>query len=120
MKYPFYKHSEENLKLPKGEPVSSLTLDALRQAKVEPKDLGIHPDTLKAQADVAEKAGFHQLAANLRRSAELVNIPDERILSVYNALRPGRSTPQQLEAIAKELEEEYDAPMTAAFIREAK
>ena len=119
MKYPFYKHSRNELKLPSGKPVDSLSMEALRENKISPTDLGIHPDTLKEQANVAEQAGFHQLAANLRRSAELVNIPDNKILQVYDALRPGRSSPQTLKEIANELKEKYAAPLTAAFIREA-
>lgn len=40
----------------------------------------------------------------LRRAAELIAIPDERILAIYNALRPFRSSQAELLAIADELE----------------
>ena len=55
----------------------------------------------------------------LARAAELTALPDELILEVYTALRPHRSTQDELERWADRLEREYDAPLTAAFLREA-
>ena len=54
----------------------------------------------------------------MRRASELTAVPDERILEIYNALRPGASTKGQLLEIADELEG-YDAPSSAALVREA-
>jgi propanediol dehydratase small subunit len=68
---------------------------------------------------VALAAGRAQLAANLERAAELTGVPDEVILEVYTALRPHRSTADELERWADRLEEEFQATMTAAFVREA-
>ena len=82
-------------------------------------DLRIAPETLELQAQIAESAGRRQLAENLRRAAELVRVPETRILEVYQALRPGRSTPSQLERLAGELESEYRARRCARFLREA-
>ena len=76
-------------------------------------------EALELQAQVAEDAGRRQLAGNLRRAAELVDVPEERILEVYNALRPGRATRDGLLALAAELESRYRAPRCAALIREA-
>ena len=59
------------------------------------------------------------MAANLRRAAELTVIPHEKVLSVYEALRPYRVTYEQLLALADELEREYGAVENARFIREA-
>ena len=47
-------------------------------------------------------------------------MPDETILEIYTALRPGRSTAAELEQWAERLESELDAPLAAAFVREAK
>ena len=79
----------------------------------------IHTETLQRQADIAEGAGYRQLAHNLRRAAELVNIPNEQLLRIYEALRPRRSTYQELISLSEELATQYDAVENARFIREA-
>jgi propanediol dehydratase small subunit len=86
-----------------GRPVESLTVEAVRAGEVGVADLRIHPDTLEHQAAVAEEHGNPQLAENLRRAAELTRLPDEEVLAVYEALRPGRSTPAQLAELAASL-----------------
>lgn len=117
--YPFYQRCRDRLKLPGGRAVDELTLEAVRAGTVRPEELGIAADTLQAQAEVSEGAGFPQLAANLRRAAELTRIPDDKILSIYDALRPGRADASVLEGLARELEEVHEAPLTARFVREA-
>ena len=87
--------------------------------RVEAAELRATPATLRLQAEVAASAGRPQLAANLLRAAELAPLPDETILEIYTALRPRRSSADQLEAWASRLEG-LDAPLTAAFVREAK
>jgi propanediol dehydratase small subunit len=82
-------------------------------------DLRVTAEALEFQAQVAEAAGRRQLADNLRRAAELAPVPEENILRVYNALRPGRATPAELEAIAARLEREWGAVRCAALVREA-
>ena len=77
-------------------------------------------ETLELQAQVALAAGRAQLAANLRRAAELTGVPDEVILEVYTALRPHRSTADELESWADRLERDFQAVATAAFVREAR
>ena len=59
---------------------------------LSPADLRVHPDTLRRQAEVAETHGNPQLGENLRRAAELTALPDDEVLAIYEALRPGRST----------------------------
>ena len=46
-------------------------------------------------------------------------MPDEVILEIYTALRPHRSTADELERWADRLERDFAATMTAAFVREA-
>ena len=67
---------------------------------------------------MARAAGRRQLADNLERAAELVGVPDDQLLEIYTALRPGRSTAAELEAWARRLDD-WAAPQTAAFVREA-
>ena len=64
------------------------------------------------------RPGRTQLADNLDRAAELARVPDEELLEIYTALRPGRSTAAELEEWARRLDE-WEAPLTAAFVREA-
>jgi len=45
-------------------------------------------------------------------------VPDEELLEIYTALRPGRSTRGELESCARRLDE-LGATRTAAFVREA-
>lgn len=103
---------------PKGRALSALTVDAVVSGDVEAADLRIHPDTLRAQAVVAEQHGNPQLGQNLRRAAELTSLSDAEILAIYDALRPGRSTRADLDAIADRLDQAA-APLCAALIREA-
>jgi propanediol dehydratase small subunit len=74
---------------------------------------------LCVQAEIAATAGYPQLAANLRRAAELTALPNDELLRAYEALRPGRSTIAEIRALADRLETEYGARETAAFVREA-
>ena len=82
-------------------------------------DLRITAEALDAQAAIARQAGRQQLSENLLRAAELVNVPDDVILSVYNSLRPGRASKDDLQSLAKVLEREYGANRCATLIREA-
>jgi propanediol dehydratase small subunit len=97
-----------------------LTLDALRSGQLEPSDMRATGETLQLQAEVARAAGRAQLGQNLARASELTAVPDDVILDVYTALRPHRSTGEDLERWADRLEHEFQAPLTAAFVREAK
>ena len=101
-----------------GKPVSRLTVDAVRAGEIGVADLRIHPGTLERQAVVAEEHRNPQLAENLRRAAELTRLPDDEVLAVYEALRPGRSTPAQLTALAVSLAAR-GLPRCAALVTEA-
>ena len=117
--YPLGEHARDRIVSRTGRPLSDLTLDNIREGQIDSDDFGIHPDTLRAQADIAEGAGFPQLAGNLRRAAELAAVPNEKVLAVYEALRPYRVTYEQLLAMADELERDYGATENARFVREA-
>ncbi len=101
-----------------GKPAEDLTVDALVRDELVPDDVRIHPETLEAQAVVAERHGNPQLAANFRRAAELARFSESEILSLYEALRPHRSTSAELDALADDLAAR-DAPRCAALVREA-
>jgi propanediol dehydratase small subunit len=117
--YPLGERRPDLVSTASGRPLSEITVDAVIAGDISGDDLRISPDTLRRQAQVAAASGRPALVANFERAAELARVPDERLLAIYEALRPRRSTRAQLEAIAAELEEQYGAPRCAALVREA-
>jgi propanediol dehydratase small subunit len=117
--FPLATHRSELIRTPTGKRLEELTLDAVLKGDVSAEDLRITPQTLRLQAEIADAVRRPQLAENMRRAAELTAVPDERILEIYNALRPAASTKQQLLEIADELESSYSASANAALVREA-
>jgi propanediol dehydratase small subunit len=113
--YPLGTMRPDLVRTPGGIPLAELSLHGER---VDASELRATPETLRLQADVARAAGRSQLADNLLRASELANVPDETILEIYTALRPGRSTAAELEGWAAQLES-MQAAATAAFVREA-
>lgn len=99
-------------------PDRALTLDRLQAGELSLADIRISADTLLRQAEVAQAHGNAQLAENFRRAAELTALGDERVMAIYEALRPRRSTAAQLEELAAELDR-ADAGRCAALVREA-
>lgn len=118
-KYPLMQHAADDLKALSGRPLSEITLDAVAEGALSPDDMRIQAETLRLQADVAEQAGYTQLAANLRRAAELTAVPNKEMLQIYDLLRPGRASYSQLLQLADHLEQTYQAAETGKFVREA-
>lgn len=116
--YPLSEKMTDKIKSPTGKALSDITLEGLMKGEITSDDVKIAPETLEMQAQVAESIGRKAFARNLRRAAELIAIPDDRVLEIYNAMRPNRSTKAELIAIAEEVETKYDACINAAFIRE--
>ena len=73
------------------------------------KDIRISSDMLHAQAQIAASAGKPQIGENLKRAAEMTQIPDDELIKMYDMLRPNRSTKQQLVELAQKLEQQYQA-----------
>ncbi len=117
--YPLSEKMADQIKSPTGKPLKDITLEALMRGDINSDDVKIAPETLEMQAQVAESVGRDAFARNLRRAAELIVIPDDRVLEIYNALRPGRSTKEELLAIADDIESKYNSKINSAFIREA-
>ena len=116
--YPLGVKMPEAIKTPTGKPYSSLSYEKVIAGELTSDDMRIAPETLEMQAQVAESVGREAFAGNLRRAAELIAVPDERLLEIYNALRPYRSTKQELLDIAAELEG-YKCAIAAGLVREA-
>jgi propanediol dehydratase small subunit len=118
--YPLGTARPDLVETPSGRLLAELTLEALRGGRLSAEDMRATPATLARQAAVARAHGRPQLAENLSRAAELARVPAELILEVYTALRPRRSSGEELERWAERLEAEFEAPLTAAFVREAR
>lgn len=116
--YPLGSRRPDLVETPSGLALEEVTLEAARAGTLVATDVRATPATLRRQAEVARAAGRRQLADNLDRAAELAGVPDDQLLEIYTALRPGRSTAAELEVWAQRLDD-WEAPLTAAFVREA-
>lgn len=96
-----------------------ITLENVLNGSITSKDLRIKPEILLKQGEIAKNAGREAIQYNFTRAAELTKVPDERVLEIYNALRPYRSSKQELLDIASELDQVYGAQICANFVREA-
>lgn len=117
--YPLGKKIPDVIKTPTGNSLNEISLKNLKEGKIKSEDVGITPETLNLQAQIAQQVNRPQFAQNLKRAAELTAIPDKRVLEIYNALRPYRSTKEELLTIAGELETRYQAKINAALVRQA-
>lgn len=116
--YPLGSRRPDLVATPSGLGVDAVTLAAARDGTLVSSDVRATAETLALQAQVARAAGRAQLGDALDRAAELTRVPDDELLAIYTALRPGRSSPADLETWATRLDE-LGAPLTAAFVREA-
>jgi propanediol dehydratase small subunit len=117
--YPLGQRRPDLVSTPSGLALDEVTLETLREGRLEWGDLRATPETLDRQSAVARASGREELAGSLARAAELAAIPAETILEIYTALRPHRSSAGELEAWAARLDE-LGAPLAAAFVRQAK
>jgi propanediol dehydratase small subunit len=116
--YPLGTRRPDLVKTPSGLDLDAVTLPNARAGRLVASDVRATAGTLSLQAEFARAAGRTQLADGLERASELAVVPDDELLEIYTALRPGRSTVSELEAWAARLEE-LGANRTAAFVREA-
>lgn len=118
--YPLAERRPDLVEGPRGKGLDDITLDALIAGEATIEDLRITPRALEQQAEIAIAAGRPTLGENFRRAAELVDVPQEVIMRVYELLRPGRAKgPDELRAAAAMLRQTYKAERMAAFIEEA-
>jgi propanediol dehydratase small subunit len=109
----------KDLRAASGRRLSEITPAALETGRLSLADVQISAETLRAQAVIARRAGYPQLAANLTRAAELTAVPNTEVLRMYERLRPGRASREELLALAEGLEQRYAAPECARLVREA-
>ena len=119
MQYPLGEHEKERLTSKTGMKLTDITLDEVMKNHISADDIKISREMLKAQGQVAKEAGNDPMEKNFERAAELVDVPDEVILKMYDKLRPNRSTKLELVMMAQELLEKYNAKNCAKLVMEA-
>jgi propanediol dehydratase small subunit len=119
LRYPLAVTSRDAVRTSSGKAVAEITLDGVVSGELGPEDVEVAPETLRLQADFAEAGGNPQLAENLRRGAELTAFSDDELLRFYEMLRPGRSSADELDSLARTLDER-GAERSAALVREAR
>ena len=119
MQYPLVEHEKERITSKTGMKLTDITLDEVMKNHISADDIKISREMLKAQGQVAKEAGNDPMEKNFERAAELVDVPDEVILKMYDKLRPNRSTKLELVMMAQELLEKYNAKNCAKLVMEA-
>ena len=118
--YPLAETRSAEIRGQRGKSLDDITLDAVMAGSITMEDLRITPHALDDQAEIARAANRPTLALNFERAAELVNVPQDFIMSTYEMLRPGRAkSKDQLLQVAKTFRQTYKADRMASFIEEA-
>ena len=119
IRYPLGEHGADEITSKTGKKLADITLEEIKRGHIGGEDIKISRETLRKQGEVARAADNLPMTANFERAAELVDVPDEVILKMYNMLRPNRCTKAQLLGMAEELETRYRAVHCAKLVREA-
>lgn len=119
MQYPFGEHEAERITSRTGKKLVDITLEEVKKDHITADDIKISREMLKAQGQVAKEMGNDSMEENFARAAELVDVPDDLILTMYDKLRPNRSTKLELVQMAQELLEKYNAKNCARLVMEA-
>ncbi len=119
MKYPLGEHEREKITSKTGKHLDDINLDEIKKGNITGEDIKISKEMLRRQGQVAMEADNPPMAQNFERAAELVDVPDDVILNMYNMLRPNRSTKAQLLELAQELSTRYGAKSCAKLVLEA-
>lgn len=119
MQYPLGEHEKEHIASKTGKKLTDITLDEVMKNHVSANDIKISKDMLRAQGQVALEADNGPMEKNFERAAELVDVPDDVILKMYDKLRPHRSTKLELVKMAEELLDKYHAKNCARLVMEA-
>lgn len=119
MQYPLGEHEKERIASKTGKKLTDITLDEVIKNHISPDDIKISKEILRAQGQVAKENGNAPMEKNFERAAELVDVPDDVILKMYDKLRPNRSTKLELVMMAQELLEKYNARNCARLVMEA-
>ncbi|MDT8306142.1 MAG: diol dehydratase small subunit, partial [Anaerolineae bacterium] len=78
--YPLADKHADLVKTATGKSLGEITLDAVVNGQIKGEEIRIAPETLELQAQIAESIDRPQLASSFRRAAEMIAIPDARLL----------------------------------------
>ena len=118
--YPIAERRPDLVNGGRGKGLAEIKLDRILSGAVEMEDLRITGGALRHQADIARAAGREAVARNFERAAEMAAVPQDRIMEVYELLRPGRAGDKSvLLNAAERLRQEHAAPLLAGLIEEA-
>lgn len=118
--YPLAEKRPDVVQTKSGKRIEDISLDGILSDRVTLDDLRITSQALRQQAEIARAAGRPTLAQNFERGAEMVDVPQDVIMRIYELLRPGRAdSKSELLAAARELRETYGATQVALFVEEA-
>ncbi|MBQ9415879.1 MAG: diol dehydratase small subunit [Clostridia bacterium] len=118
-RYPIGENHADIVRSKTGKKLSDISLEEVKRGHVTADDIKISKEMLNAQGQVAREDDRPSMGENFDRAAELVDVPDQEMLRMYNLLRPHRATKAQLLAMADELENKYKAVKCAKMVREA-
>ena len=118
--YPLAETRSAEIRGQRGKSLDDITLEAVIAGDITMEDLRITPKALADQAEISRAANRRTLALNFERAAELVDVPQDFIMSSYELLRPGRAaSKQQLLDAATIFRQTHKAVRMAEFIEEA-
>jgi len=118
--YPLAEMRHDLVRGRRGKSLDELDLTAVENGDVVMEDLRITARALELQAEIARTSNRKKLAENFERGAELVEVPQDYLMEIYELLRPGRAQDRSvLEKIAENLRATYNATHMAEFIEEA-
>jgi propanediol dehydratase small subunit len=117
--YPLKENRFDSVTSATGKKLSDITIENVMSGEITSKDIKISKETLLLQGSIAGESGRPQLERNFGRASELVNVPDDVILKVYEMLRPNRATRLELVRAAMELKDKYNASECSRLILEA-
>ena len=117
--YPVMEQATDAIQTSSGRRLAEISMENIESGDLAAEDMRIDAQTLLAQANIARQAGLPQLATNFARAAELTAVPNSTLLEMYEMLRPGRSSFDELTTLATILEEQFSASENARLVREA-
>lgn len=117
--YPAMEQAADAIQTSSGRRLAEISMENIESGDLAAEDMRIDAQTLLAQAKIARQAGLSQLATNFARAAELTAVPNSTLLEMYEMLRPGRSSFDELTILATILEEQFSASENARLVREA-